>query len=125
MISENEKIIIYGIKNCDTIKKTKIWFDLRKIAYTFHDFKTLGCEKSIALSMLKEFGHQTLINRRGTTWRKIPQIEREAITDETAANLIVNFPSLIKRPVIKRKTTWLIGYDELAFERICPPIHDI
>jgi arsenate reductase len=75
--------------------------------------------------MLKEFGHQTLINRRGTTWRKIPQIEREAITDETAANLIVNFPSLIKRPVIKRKTTWLVGYDEFAFERICPPIHDI
>ena len=116
-----DNITVYGIKNCDTIKKTKKWFDLKGVNYSFHDFKTLGCEESIARSMLKKLGHHMLINRRGTTWRKIPKTEREIITDETAVALMINYPSLIKRPVIKRKGTWLVGYDELAFEKICSP----
>jgi arsenate reductase len=119
MRAQEDQIIIYGIKNCDTIKKTKKWFDSKHVNYFFHDFKTLGCEESIAQSMLKKLGHHIVINRRGTTWRKIPQTERETITDETALELIINCPTLIKRPVIKRKGIWLVGYNELDFEKIC------
>ena len=121
MKAEEENITIYGIENCDTIKKTKKWFNSKNVNYFFHDFKILGCEESIAQSMLRQLGHHILINRSGTTWRKIPQTEREAITDETALELMINHPILIKRPIIKRKGIWLVGYNELAFEKICSP----
>ena len=121
MKAEEDIITIYGIKNCDTMKKTKKWFDLKRINYSFHDFRILGCEESIARSMPKQLGHHIVINRRGTTWRKISLTERGTITNETALELIVNYPSLIKRPVIKRKEIWHVGYDELVFEKICSP----
>ena len=93
MKAEEDIITIYGIKNCDTMKKTKKWFDLKNINYSFHDLKILGCGESIARSMLKQLGHRIVINRRGTTWRKIPLTERESITNETALELIVKYPS--------------------------------
>jgi arsenate reductase len=94
-------ITIYGIKNCDTMKKARAWLDKKGVAYDFHDYKAAGIERAKLEGWAKTVGWDTLINRAGTTFRKLPDADREGLTEKKAIALMLAQPSMIKRPVLE------------------------
>ena len=110
-------ITLYGIPNCDSVKKARRWLDDNQLRYTFHDFKKQGVPSWEALRWLTEAGVEVVINKRGTTWRKLPKVQQAEIDEpEKALALIASNSSLIKRPVITAGNLLLIGYDESLME---------
>ena len=93
-------ITIYGIKNCDTMKKARAWLDKRGVDYTFHDYKTAGIERAQLEEWAKKVGWDTLLNRTGTTFRKLPDKDKNGIDGKKAIALMLAQPSMIKRPVL-------------------------
>jgi arsenate reductase (glutaredoxin) len=110
-------VTIYGIKNCDTIKKARGWLDQRGIAYDFHDYKTAGIERTRLEGWARATGWETLINRAGTTFRKLPEKEREAVTEKKAIALMLDQPSMIKRPVLDVGGKLLVGFKPEQYEK--------
>jgi len=94
-------VIIYGIKNCDTMKKARAWLDKHKVEYAFHDYKTAGIERKRLEQWSKKVGWETLLNRAGTTFRKLPDADREGLNERKALALMLAQPSMIKRPVLE------------------------
>jgi len=92
---------IYGIKNCDTMKKARAWLDARKVAYAFHDYKASGIDKATLEIWARKVGWETLLNRSGTTFRKLPDADKERLTEKKAIALMLEQPSMIKRPVLE------------------------
>lgn len=113
---------IYGIKNCDTMKKAFAWLDEHAVAYTFHDYKKSGIDSARLHAWSKAIGWKSLINTRGTTWRKLP-VERQAIDTQSAAvALMQEFPSLILRPVIETNGgQLLVGLDIALYTSFLSP----
>ncbi len=93
-------ITIYGIKNCDTMKKARAWLDEHGVAYAFHDYKTAGIERERLERWSKKVGWETLLNRAGTTFKKLPEKDKAAVTEKKAIALMLAQPSMIKRPVL-------------------------
>lgn len=96
-----KSITIYGIKNCDTMKKARAWLERRRVDYAFHDYKTAGIERERLERWAKKVGWETLLNRAGTTFRKLPDKDREGLSEAKAIRLMLTQPSLIKRPVLE------------------------
>ena len=94
-------MIVYGIRNCDTMKKARAWLDGRGTAYTFHDYKTSGIERSHLERWAEIVGWEALLNRAGTTFRNLPGKDKEGLTRNKAVALMLAQPSMIKRPVIE------------------------
>jgi arsenate reductase (glutaredoxin) len=94
-------ITIYGIKNCDTMKKARAWLDKRGVAYAFHDYKTQGIPRERLERWEKKVGWEVLLNRAGTTFRKLPDKDKTAINANKALTLMLAQPSMIKRPVLE------------------------
>ena len=94
-------ITIYGIKNCDTMKKARAWLDKHGVAYDFHDYKTVGVERARLEGWAKKAGWETLLNKAGTTFRKLPEKEKEGLTESKVIKLMLAQPSMIKRPVLE------------------------
>ena len=94
-------ITIYGIKNCDTMKKARAWLDKRGVDYAFHDYKTAGIARNRLESWEKKIGWQTLLNRGGTTFRKLPDRDKSGLDANRALALMLAQPSMIKRPVLE------------------------
>jgi len=94
-------ITIYGIKNCDTMKKARAWLDQRGVTYAFHDYKTAGVERARLEGWIKKAGWETLLNKAGTTFRKLPDSDKEGLTEAKAIRLMLAQPSVIKRPVLE------------------------
>jgi arsenate reductase (glutaredoxin) len=94
-------ITIYGIKNCDTMKKTRAFLDKKGVAYDFHDYKTKGIERAKLQGWAKKAGWETLLNKAGTTFRKLPDKGKESLTEKKAIALMLAQPSMIKRPVLE------------------------
>jgi arsenate reductase len=92
---------IYGIKNCDTMKKARAWLEKHKVDYTFHDYKAAGVEREKLERWSKKAGWETLLNRAGTTFRKLPDKDKEGLTEKKAIALMLAQPSMIKRPVLE------------------------
>jgi Spx/MgsR family transcriptional regulator len=92
---------IYGIKNCDTMKKARAWLDSHRVPYDFHDYKAAGIDAARVKRWMKEAGWETLLNRAGTTFRKLPEGDRQNLTQEKAIALMIAQPSMIKRPVLE------------------------
>jgi arsenate reductase len=103
-------ITMYGIKNCDTIKKARNWLEERGIAYDFHDYKAAGIERKTLERWCAEHGWETVLNRAGTTFRKLPESERADLTEKKAVALMLAQPSMIKRPVLDLGQKRLIGF---------------
>jgi arsenate reductase len=103
-------VTIYGIKNCDTMKKARSWLESKKVAHSFHDYKAAGIDKATLEGWVKNVGWQVLINRAGTTFRKLPDADKEAITEKKAVALMLVQPSLIKRPVLEAKGRLTVGF---------------
>jgi arsenate reductase len=93
-------ITIYGIKNCDTMKKARAWLDQRGVAYNFHDYKTSGIGRDRLERWCRKAGWETLLNRAGTTFRKLPDKNQQALDEKKAVALMLDQPSMIKRPVL-------------------------
>lgn len=103
-------ITIYGIKNCDTMKKAVKWLKEKGIEHEFHDFKKQGLEQTMLESWVKQVGWELLVNRRGLTWRKLPEADRENIDETKAIELMLANLSLIKRPVLDTGKALHIGF---------------
>ena len=107
---------LYGITNCDTVKRARTWLNIMGIDYKLHDYKKLGCSTDQARQFLDHFQMEAVLNRRGTTWRKLSDDQKSDLTEDSVISLISEHPSLIKRPILQRKGDWLIGFDELAWQ---------
>lgn len=110
-----KEIALYGIKNCDTMKKARAWLDGHGIAYVFHDYKTEGIDRAKLQDWLGEVGWETLLNRAGTTFRKLPDKDREGLTEKKAVAFMLTRPSMIKRPVLEADGKVLIGFRPEAY----------
>ncbi len=106
---------IYGIRNCDTMKKARAWLDARNVDYVFHDYKTAGIGRDKLEAWAREVGWEKLLNRAGTTFRKLPEAEKKELTEEKAIALMLAQPSMIKRPVLEAKGRLLIGFKEADY----------
>jgi arsenate reductase len=93
-------ITIYGIKNCDTMKKARAWLDKHGVSYHFHDYKSVGIDRERLERWAKKVGWETLLNRSGLTFKKLPDKDKEGITEKKAIALMLDKPSMIKRPVL-------------------------
>ena len=94
-------ITIYGIKNCDTMKKARAWLDKQGVVYDFHDYKTKGIERERLEKWAKKAGWETIINRAGLTFKKLPDKDRQGLSEKKAIALMLKQPSMIKRPVLE------------------------
>ena len=103
-------ITIYGIKNCDTMKKARAWLDQRGVKYAFHDYKTAGIDRGKLEGWTKKAGWETLLNKAGTTFRKLPDADKEGLTEAKAIRLMLAQPSIIKRPVLEHGGKLLVGF---------------
>ena len=110
-------ITIYGIKNCDTMKKARAWLDGKGIAYSFHDYKTAGIDRKRLEAWAKDVGWEVLLNRAGTTFRKLPEAEREGVTEKKAIALMEAQPSMIKRPVLDVGGKLLVGFKPDSYQK--------
>ena len=111
-------ITLYGIPNCDTMKKARQWLDARGLDYVFHDYRKQGLDERTLRAWVAELGWETLLNRRGMMWRKVPQEVREGIDEETAIALMLETPSIIKRPVLDTCEARHVGFKPEQYEDI-------
>jgi arsenate reductase len=109
-------VTIYGIKNCDTMKKARGWLDARAVAYVFHDYKTEGIDRARLERWAGEVGWETLLNRAGTTFRALPEEDKAGLTEAKAIALMQAQPAMIKRPVLDLGGTLLVGFKPEQYE---------
>ena len=109
-------VTVYGIKNCDTMKKAFTWLDKHKVEYDFHDYKKSGADEAVLKRAVAEHGWENVINRKGTTWRTLPEKARETMNEKSAIKAALENPSLVKRPLVTHKKGVLLGFDEAAFK---------
>jgi arsenate reductase (glutaredoxin) len=103
-------ITLYGIPNCDTVKKARVYLDSRGIAYAFHDYKKAGVDAADLKRWIKEVGWEVLLNKAGTTFKKLPDTDKDDIDEKKALSLMIANPSMIKRPVVEGGKNLLVGF---------------
>jgi arsenate reductase len=108
-------IAMYGIKNCDTVKKARAWLDGQGVAYEFHDYKTEGADAKKLEAWCKEFGWESVLNRAGTTFRKLPEADKADLDAAKAIKLMLAQPSMIKRPLVDLGGKRLLGFKDEAY----------
>lgn len=108
-------VTIHGIRNCDTMKKARAWLEAAGIAHAFHDYKVAGIGEATLRGWAKQVGWETLLNRSGTTFRKLPDAERADLTEAKAIRLMVAQPGMIKRPVLDIDGRLLVGFKPEAY----------
>ena len=104
------KVTIHGIKACDTMKKARDWLDSHGVAYAFHDYKALGIDRATLERWTGQMGWETLLNRAGTTFRKLPEADKTGLTESKAIDLMLAQPSMIKRPVLDVDGRLVVGF---------------
>ncbi len=109
---------LFGIPQCDTVKKARVWLTDHGVDYQFHDYKLAGVPEELLDRWLDEFGWETVINRRGTSWRRLPEAERNAMTTATARAAALSNPNLIKRPILVSDQFTLVGFDPEQWQEI-------
>lgn len=109
---------LYGIKNCDTMKKAWTWLDSKKVAYAFHDYKKAGIDKPTLEGWVKKVGWEVLLNRAGNTFKKLPNADRENVTEKKAIALMLAQPSMIKRPVLDAKGKLTVGFKPDEYKKL-------
>jgi arsenate reductase len=113
----NKTITVYGISNCDTVKKARAWLAAHDIEYRFHDFRKDGLPLEHARQWLASAGWETLLNRKGTSWRKLDDATREGVVDAASAlSVMQRQPSVIKRPVVEWGQEVTVGFDPARWE---------
>ncbi len=111
-----QPVTLYGIPNCDQVKKARGWLTEHGVEFTFHDFKKAGLSRTLIAHWLTTVDWTTLLNRKGTTWRGLPDERRAAVTDAEAATvLMLEAPSIVKRPVLQSGSRTLVGFDAAVY----------
>jgi len=113
-------IKIYGIPNCDTMKKARRWLEANGIEYDFHDYKKLGVPEKKLKNWVKQAGWDTVLNKRGTTWRRLDDAVKDNIDEAAAIQVMIDNPGIIKRPVIESGKLLLIGFNEDRYKQLIP-----
>ncbi len=108
-------ITIHGIRNCDTMKKARAWLEAQGIEHAFHDYKTAGIDRATLEAWAAKAGWETLLNRAGTTFRKLPEAQREGLDAPRAIALMLAQPSMIKRPVLTAGDRLVVGFDPARY----------
>ena len=111
-------ITVFGIKNCDTIKKARNWLTDQGIEYQFHDFRTNGIDQDRIETWIQQAGWETVLHRRGTTWRKLDAAIQDTVNRDTVAALLAEHPAMIKRPVLDIDGDISIGFKPDLYQRI-------
>lgn len=106
---------VFGIPNCDTVKKARQWLDAHGVAYAFHDYKKAGVDEAALRAWVERLGWEPLLNRAGTTFRKLPDADKADIDAAKAIALMLANPSTIKRPVLVRDATLIVGFDPARY----------
>ena len=101
---------LYGIRNCDTMKKAWTWLDQHGVAYDFHDYKAGGIDRPVLEAWVRKLGWEVLLNKAGTTFKKLPEPDKEGLTEKKAIALMLAQPSMIKRPVLEAKGKLCVGF---------------
>ncbi|MHB1591128.1 MAG: ArsC family reductase [Sulfuricella sp.] len=110
---------LYGIPNCNTVKKARTWLTGNGIAIPFHDFKKQGVSEALLQAWLKQIGWEKLVNRQGATWRQLPDEAMATVCDEASAiRLMLEKSSVIKRPVLEMDGKIILGFDEAAYQSL-------
>lgn len=110
--------ILYGIKNCDSVKKAKKWLEQENISYQFHDFRTDGFTAELLQELLALTDLSQLLNKRSTTFRNLPDDIKNNLTDETIKEIILTQPTLIKRPLLHNKQSLLVGFNNTQYQDV-------
>ncbi|MGD9481571.1 ArsC family reductase [Shinella sp. G-2] len=111
-------VTIYGIKNCDTMKKARTWLDARGVAYTFHDYKAEGIDEASLVRWVDALGWETVLNRAGTTFRALPEADKQGLDAKKAIALMLAQPSMIKRPILDRNGALTAGFKPDIYETL-------
>ena len=111
-------VTLYGIKNCDTIRKARRWLTAHDIEFTFHDFRLDGVDEDQLSQWIDELGWEVLLNKRGTTWRKLDPEVKENIDQKMALNIMLEQPAIIKRPVLDLGAKRIVGFSEDQYHTI-------
>jgi Spx/MgsR family transcriptional regulator len=101
---------MYGIPNCDTIRRARTWLEAHKVGFTFHDYKKAGIDKAMLEGWVKQAGWEILLNRAGTTFKKLHDADKTNLTEKKAIALMLAQPSMIKRPVLENKGKITVGF---------------
>lgn len=109
-------VTLYGIPNCDTVKKARTWLDTKGIAYTFHDYKKQGADPAKLASWVEQAGWEKVLNRAGTTFKKLPDADKEGLDPAKAVRVMEANPSAIKRPVVEYPGGLLVGFKEAEWD---------
>jgi len=111
-------ITMYGIPNCDTIKKARTWLEAHKVEYTFHDYKKAGIDKALLEGWVKQAGWEIVLNCAGTTFKKLPDADKNGLTEKKAIALMLAQPSMIKRPVLEKKGRITVGFEPEEYAKL-------
>lgn len=109
---------VFGIRNCDTVKKARAWLEAARVDYAFHDYKTAGVDADRLQSWVDRLGWEALLNRAGTTFRKLPDSDKAGMDAAKAMTLMLAQPSMIKRPVVEHGDVLLVGFKPAEWERV-------
>ncbi len=109
-------ITLYGIKNCDTVKKARRWLEAQPVAYAFHDFREHGLTKAQIEQWIAELGWETLVNKRSTTWKELTTKTREQLNEHNVVDVILEHPTLIKRPLLDNGKERHVGFNEAQYQ---------
>lgn len=110
-------ITLYGIPNCDTVKKARKWLDGRGVAYTFHDYKKQGADPAKIAAWVEQAGWEKVLNRAGTTFKKLPEADKEGLDAGKAVKVMAANPSAIKRPIVEHTGGLLVGFKDSEWEQ--------
>lgn len=109
---------VFGIKNCDTVKKARRWLDNAGVSYTFHDVREDGLNKSQVSRWAKSLGWETLVNKRSTTWKQLDDAVRQSLDDNSVIAVILEHPTLVKRPLLDVDSQYYVGFSEKTYQSI-------
>jgi Spx/MgsR family transcriptional regulator len=111
-------VTLYGISSCDTIRKAKAWLDHQHIEFGFHDYRKQGLDQQLLQSMISALGWEAMLNRRGTTWRNLPDTVKDKIDQDSAIRVMLDNPAIIKRPILASDNQLHVGFSSGQYEEI-------
>lgn len=111
-------ITLYGIKNCDTVKKARKFLQQQQVAYQFHDYRADGISAELVAQFSAGLGWQNILNTRGTTWRQLTEEQKQHIEQQGACALMLQYPALIKRPILVDGTKFILGFSESEYQKL-------
>ena len=110
--------VLYGIKNCDTVKKARKWLDENHIDYRFHDFREQGIEQKSVTDWVRALGWEAVVNKRSTTWKQLDPGLRDSMDEQSAISAIMDNPTLVKRPLLETQNQYFVGFKAADYNAI-------